>query len=293
MENNRESSNRTLIVDGMALLFRAYYAQSYGGYIRKTSDGTPTNAIFGFIHYLFDAIKEFQPTHLLCCWDLGSATFRNEMYSSYKANRAEAPEELIPQFGLVKDVVDSLGIPNFGVPGFEADDCIGTIANQISTETDVLILTGDHDMLQLVTEKISVIIMKKGKSNYQVYTPVSLWDEKELYPSQIVDLKAFMGDTADNYPGVRGIGEKTAHKLIKEYGSVLGVLENIEKLPASTKLKIESNKDMLFLSKDLATIKVDVPVECALENCCWKINRSSALQKFEELEFSSLIKLIG
>ncbi|UJF34524.1 5'-3' exonuclease [Paenibacillus hexagrammi] len=288
-----EDTNRTLIVDGMALLFRAFYAQSYGGYIRKTSDGTPTNAVFGFLHYLFDAVKQFQPSHLLCCWDMGSATFRNDMYDQYKANRAEAPEELIPQFSLVKEVVDAMGIPNFGVPGYEADDCIGTIAGQISSESEVLILTGDHDMLQLITDRISVVIMKKGKSNYQVYTPVSLWEEKELHPHQIVDVKAFMGDTADNYPGVKGIGEKTAHKLVKEFGSVQGVLDNLEQLSASMRSKIENEKDMLDLSQKLATIKVDVPVACALEQCLYQIDRGAAVRKFEELEFSTLVKLIG
>ncbi|WP_409344791.1 5'-3' exonuclease H3TH domain-containing protein [Paenibacillus sp. MBLB4367] len=288
-----DNQNRTLIVDGMALLFRAYYAQSFGGSIRRTSSGIPTNAIFGFIHYLFDAIREFKPTHLLCCWDLGSSTFRTEMFASYKANRADAPEDLIPQFSLIKDVVDSLGIQNFGLLGYEADDCIGTLANQISSETEVFILTGDHDMLQLITDRISVIIMKKGKSNYQVYTPDALWEEKELNPSQIIDLKAFMGDTSDNYPGVRGIGEKTAQKLIKEYGSVQGVIDNIEQLSVNIKTKIENDLDMLYLSKDLATIKVDVPIQCVFENCHWKINKSSALQKFEELEFGSLVKLIG
>jgi 5'-3' exonuclease len=148
-------------------------------------------------------------------------------------------------------------------------------------------------MLQLITDRISVIIMKKGKSNYQVYTPNTLWEEKELYPSQIIDLKAFMGDTSDNYPGVRGIGEKTAQKLIKEYGSVQGVLDNIEQLSANIKTKIENDLYMLRLSKDLATIEVDVPIQCVFENCYWKINKSLALQRFEELEFASLVKLIG
>lgn len=285
--------NRTLIVDGMALLFRAYFAHSYSGYIRKTSSGMPVNAVYGFVQYLFDAVKEFKPTHLICCWDMGSTTFRTEKYPDYKANRPDAPEELVPQFSLVKDVVASLGIPNFGLAGYEADDCIGTIARQLEEKSSVYILTGDHDMLQLVTDQVHVVIMKKGKSNYQVYTPGFLLEEKGLQPAQIIDLKGFMGDTSDNYPGVRGIGEKTALKLITEYGSVEGVLENLDKLAAGVRTKIEKDREMLLLSRELATIQTDVPIECELHECHWSIPRENAVQKFTELEFSGLMKLIS
>lgn len=287
------NQEKTLIVDGMALLFRAYYATSYSGYIRKTSTGTPTNAIYGFLQYFFDAIDEYEPTHVICCWDMGSKTFRSELYPPYKANRGEPPQELIPQFDLVKDVVASLGIRNFGVPGFEADDCIGTISNRICSRTGVVILTGDHDMLQLVSDRIFVAIMKKGKGNYELFTPASLWEKKELEPEQIIDLKALMGDTSDNYPGVRGIGEKTALKLIKEFKSVNGLLENAGMLSKSIKAKIEENKEMMLLSKVLATIKTDVPLDCTIEECRLEVTKEAAASKFRELEFESLLKLIS
>lgn len=288
-----ERNNRVLLVDGMALLFRAFYATSYSGYIRKTSQGLPTNAVYGFIQYFFDAVNVFKPTHVICCWDMGSSTFRTESYALYKQNRAEAPLELIPQFDLVKDVVASMGIPNVGLAGYEADDCIGTLSHKHQSESEVYILTGDHDMLQLITEQVKVVIMNKGRSNYTVYDLDTLLAAKQLTPLQIIDLKAFMGDTSDNYPGVKGIGEKTAQKLLAEYGSIEGCLDAIEQLPKSVRSKIEANLDMLHLSRDLARIRLDVPIACELDHSLWNLQRELARNKFNELEFGGLAKLLG
>ncbi|MBC8079967.1 MAG: 5'-3' exonuclease [Gorillibacterium sp.] len=284
--------NRVLIVDGMAVLFRAFYATSYGGYIRKTSTGLPTNAVYGFIQYFFDAIHTFNPTHVVCCWDMGSKTFRTEQYTAYKGNRSAPPEELIPQFDLVKEVVAEMGVPNFGIVGFEADDCIGTLANQLAADSEVYILTGDHDMLQLVNEQVKVVIMKKGKLNYAVYDLELLMSERQLTPVQVIDIKGFMGDTSDNYPGVKGIGEKSALKLLLEFGSVEGVLANLDKLPKGVRTKIEANLEMLHLSRDLARIRLDVPVQCSLVECLWNLRKEAATQKFAELEFGGLVKVL-
>lgn len=285
--------NKVLIVDGMALLFRAFYATSYSGYIRKTSDGLPTNAVYGFIQYFFDAINHFNPSHVICCWDMGSSTFRTESYSQYKKNRLEAPLELLPQFDLVKEVVAEMGVPNFGLVGFEADDCIGTLSHKLQNDSEVFILTGDHDMLQLITEQIKVVIMNKGRSNYTVYDLETLFITKKLTPLQVIDLKAFMGDTSDNYPGVKGIGEKTALKLLHEFGSVEGCLECLNQLTASIKKKIEDNLDMLHLSRELARIRLDVPIECNLNDCIWELRHNATAKKFEELEFGGLVKVLG
>lgn len=288
-----EVKNKLLIVDGMALLFRAFYATSYSGYIRKTSTGLPTNAVYGFIQYFFDAINTFEPTHIVCCWDMGSSTFRNETYSGYKQNRSEAPIELLPQFDLVKEVVAEMGVPNIGLAGYEADDCIGTISNKLQGDTEVYILSGDHDMLQLITEQVKVVIMNKGRSNYTVYDLETLLTTKQLTPLQVIDLKAFMGDSADNYPGVKGIGEKTALKLINDYQSIEGCLESLDQLPKGVRSKIEVNLDMLHLSRDLARIRLDVPIECELDQCIWDLRRDEAARKFDELEFGGLVKLLG
>lgn len=293
MDLVQRSEKTILLVDGMALMFRAYYASAATGYIRRTKAGVPTNAVYGFMRYFWDAVQKFGPTHIACCWDLGSKTFRTEQFAEYKGNRADAPEDLIPQFSMIREVMDSLGIPNISSPGYEADDCIGTLAARFGQEMDVLVLTGDHDMLQLVSERTSVIIMKKGHGNYMVYTPETLMEEKQLKPEQIVDLKGLMGDTSDNYPGVRGIGEKTALKLVREHGSVEGILANLDQLSKSVRAKIEADLDMLHLSRQLAKIRCDIELECDAETCRYELNPAQVVSKFEELEMASISAMLG
>ncbi|WP_254055933.1 5'-3' exonuclease [Paenibacillus glucanolyticus] len=213
--------------------------------------------------------------------------------ASYKGNRPEAPDDLIPQFSLVRDVTECLGIPNLGVVGYEADDCIGTLARRYSDHMNVMILSGDHDLLQLVSDSTSVIIMKKGHGNYMHYTPETLYAEKGLTPRQVIDVKGLMGDTSDNYPGVRGIGEKTALKLIQEYESVEGILENLESLAKGVRTKIEADLEMLHLSRALAEIHCEVPMECELDLCLLNVDHERALTKLEELEMKSLGHLFG
>jgi 5'-3' exonuclease len=282
-----------MLVDGMALLFRAYYATSYGGSIRRTSCGVPTNAIFGFLLYLFDALTAFRPSHVVCCWDMGGHTFRTDQFAEYKGNRAAPPADLVPQFDLIREVTDAMGIASVGIAGYEADDCIGTLASGWSAQAEVSILTGDHDMLQLVSERVKVAIMAKGKGNYTVYTLESLASLKQLTPAQVVDLKGFMGDASDNYPGVKGIGEKTALKLLLEYGSIEGVLDNLDRLPTGVRSKIAANLDMLHLSRDLARIRLDVPLACDLAACdLAHLSRETALCKLDELELVGLGRLL-
>lgn len=286
-------STSLLLVDGMALLFRAYFASAYGGSVRKTQAGLPVNAVYGFVRYMFDAVRTFEPSHVACCWDLGSRTFRTERYPLYKANRPEPPVDLVPQFDLVKEVVESLGVPNIGSPGYEADDCIGTIARRYGGEMDVLILTGDHDMLQLVSENVKVAILKKGLGSYALYDPDTLLSEKSISPKQVIDLKGLIGDSSDNYPGVKGIGEKTGIKLLSEFGSIEGILANMEKLPTSARMKIENDLEMLHLCRELATIYCEVPISCSIGDWEWTPQPEVVRAKFEELEFRSLLKEIG
>lgn len=290
-----DTRDAVLLVDGMALLFRAYYASSYGGGIpvRRTKDGTPVNAIHGFLRYLADAVVKIRPTHLICCWDLGGETLRAQRYDGYKGNRPGAPDDLIPQFELIKQVVESFGILNIGVEGYEADDCIGTLAKRFSSSVHVYVLTGDHDLLQIVDERISVVIMKKGHGNYQVYTPSYLLEERQLTPSQIIDLKGLMGDSSDNYPGVRGIGEKTAYKLVREYASIDALLANLDNVPTTIKAKIEADLEMLHLSRELATIDCAVPtVSLELSDCYWSVDPDRARSICETVEFRDSLRWI-
>src|SRR5699024_8066861 len=163
--------------------------------------------IHQFLRYFLHATNTFQPDYVVCCWDMGSTTYRTELYPEYKSNREAPPEELQPQFELVKDVVSSFDVPNIGLVNYEADDCIGTL-----------------DMLQLVDEQIDVAIMRKGIGNYEIFSHEDFYEMKGIHPYQIVDLKGMMGDTADNYPGIKGIGEKTGIKLLQKYDTVDNVL---------------------------------------------------------------------
>ncbi|WP_181347603.1 5'-3' exonuclease H3TH domain-containing protein [Thalassobacillus sp. CUG 92003] len=286
------AQNRIMLVDGMALLFRAFYATAMSNYFMVNSKGVPTNGVYGFVKHLFTAVDTYQPSHVICCWDMGSTTFRNEIFPDYKANRGEPPVELIPQFDLVKEVTASLDIPNVGVKGYEADDCIGTLSQAYKQDAEVLVLTGDQDMLQLLDANIKVILLKKGYGNYGEYQPHTFEEEKGITPAQMVDLKALMGDSSDNYPGVRGIGEKTALKMLKEHGTIEGILENIASLTKGQKEKIERDMEMLHLSRKLARIECAADVNCSLEDAVYHINREAMMTKFTELEFKNISSLI-
>lgn len=272
-----------MLVDGMALLFRAYYATAVTGQFMYNNKGIPTNGVYGFVKHLFTAISSFKPSHIAVCWDMGSKTFRNEIYDDYKANRSEPPHELIPQFDLAKEVVEAFDMPNIGQKGYEADDCIGTIAKKASQNINVQILTGDKDILQLLDEQTSVILMQKGYGNYAVNTNKSFYEEKGILPQQLIDVKALMGDPSDNYPGVKGIGEKTSLKLIKQYHHIEGIISNLDKLTKGQKTKIEQDLEMLYLSRKLAAIYCQVPIEFSLEDALLRMNHDKMMEKFTEV----------
>lgn len=252
--------NRVLLVDGMALLFRHFYATSLHNQFMYNSKDIPTNGIQGFVRHIFTAINEINPSHVAVCWDMGQSTFRNDMYTDYKQNRPAPPEELIPQFGYVKEISDQFGFINVGMTNYEADDVIGTLAKTFSDNNEVHIITGDKDLLQCINNNVEVWLIKKGFNIYNRYTLARFNEEYQLNPQQLIDIKAFMGDSADGYPGVKGIGEKTALKLIQTYGSVENVLSNIDQLTPAQRKKIEADKDNLTLSKRLAEIYTEVPL---------------------------------
>ncbi|MBP3038951.1 5'-3' exonuclease [Bacillaceae bacterium Marseille-Q3522] len=281
-----------LLVDGMALLFRAFYATAVTGQFMVNSNGVPTNAVQGFVKHLWTALQTFHPTHVAVCWDMGSQTFRNKLYKAYKANRGEAPVELVPQFELAKEIVEAFDIPNIGMEGYEADDCIGTLAQKNCSDTHVLILTGDQDILQLVDEHITVSILKKGFGNYAIYTMENFYKEKGISPKQIIDLKALMGDASDNYPGVRGIGEKTALKLLQQFSTVDNIVKNVNQLTKAQKTKIEADLEMLYLSRKLAEIHCRVPITFSLEEAGFSVNETKVTEKFKEMEYKGLYRFV-
>ncbi|PLT28390.1 5'-3' exonuclease [Peribacillus deserti] len=290
---SQEKLPSLMLVDGMALLFRAFYATAMSGQFMINSKGMPTNAIQGFLKHLLTAVNHFEPSHVAVCWDMGSKTFRSEIFTEYKANRPEAPVELLPQFDAVKEAVQAFDIPNIGLHGYEADDCIGTIAKEAKASSRVFILTGDQDLLQLIEENISVVLLKKGFGNYEVHDTQSFLDWKGISPRQMIDLKALMGDPSDNYPGVKGIGEKTALKLLQAYDNIEGILENLLSLTRAQREKIEAAVEMLHLSRQLAEIKCDVPVACTLDQAKWEYNKSAVSEMLNEYEIRGLQRYLA
>lgn len=253
-------SKKILLIDGMALLFRHFFATSLHKQFMRNSLGTPTNGVQGFVRHVFTALNEIQPTHVAVCWDMGKSTFRNDMFDGYKQNRPAPPDELIPQFDYVKEVSNQFGFVNIGVQNFEADDVIGTLAEAYSDQNQVYIVTGDKDILQCINPNVEIWLTKKGFNIYNRYTLNRFQNEYGLNPTQLVDVKAFMGDTADGYSGVKGIGEKTAIKLIQSYGSVESVIDALDQLTPGQRNKIETDMNNLKLSKTLAKIHTQVPL---------------------------------
>ncbi|MCS4485434.1 5'-3' exonuclease [Staphylococcus americanisciuri] len=256
-------NKRILLIDGMALLFRHFFATSVHKNYMINSNGIPTNGTQGFVRHVLRAVTDIQPTHLAVCWDMGKTTFRNELFQGYKQNRPEPPEALVPQFSHVQQISQALGFFNIGLPNYEADDVIGTLATQSAhdTHTNVYVITGDRDLLQCSAENIHIWLVKKGFTEYLKFDDATFREHYGLAPKQLIDVKAFMGDTADGYPGVKGIGEKTAIKLIQQYGSVEEVISNITALTPGQQKKINANMDNLLCSKRLAEIICDAPIE--------------------------------
>lgn len=255
-----------LIIDGMALLFRSFFATAVRKQFQFNQDGVPTNGVQGFLRHTLTAADIFQPTHLAVCWDMGSVTFRNDLYDGYKANRPAPAPELLPQFDMARQVSEAMGWRNYGVEGMEADDLIGSLVKTWKEVADLTIVSGDKDLLQLLAPSVTIALTKKGHSIYDIYTEERFMEDYGMTPAQFIDYKAFIGDTSDGYPGVKGIGPKTALKLIQTYGSAEEVVNSLDKLTGSEKTKIQDNLAMLQLSKELATIHCEVELGNSLES---------------------------
>ena len=281
---------KIILVDGNNLLFRSFYATAYQGVIMKNSKGFPTNALYGFINMMNKIIKEENPNYILVAFDKGK-TFRHDKYDSYKAGRDATPDELKLQFPKAKEVLDSMGIKYFEIDNYEADDIIGTLAKKVDLEDEFIatIISSDKDLLQLISDEVTVKLLKSN--DYIMMTKDEFKKTYGVDPIRMIDLKALMGDSSDNIPGVKGIGEKTAIKLLSEYDSLDNLYKNIDNIKGKTKEKLEEDKDNAYMSYDLATIYRDVPLEFDLEDCEYKgINQEKFKDYLEEFEFYSLLK---
>lgn len=250
--------DKNLIIDGMALLFRHFYATSFRQQFMYSAFDRPTNGVQGVVRHVFKLVETLQPARLIITWDMGSQTIRNDWYPDYKKNRTAPPEELIPQFDHIKEVFDDLGIFQIGIRGYEADDIIGTLSTALD---DVIMVSGDRDLLQLLDEENELWLTKKGYTEYHHYTKERFILEHGITPAQFVDVKALMGDASDGYKGVKGVGEKTAFKLIREYGNIDNMLTNLDSLTPALKKKIEADMASLRIAHQLAKIITDVPLD--------------------------------
>ena len=276
-----------LIIDGSSLLYRAFYAIPS----LTDSQGRPTNAVYGFLNMLLKLYEQLEPHYVAVAFDKDKHTFRNDLYDGYKATRKPAPDDLRPQFPLIREVLECLGIHVLELEGYEGDDIIGTVARQMEAKDfHIDIVTGDRDALQLVDENVTVHLTKKGITNMLAVTPDVMTAEYGYTPSQVVDMKALMGDTADNIPGVPGVGEKTAAKLIAQFQHVEALYDRIDEVKGKKlQEKLADNKDKAFLSKELATICCSVPVEYSLDMFLPQPRKEDVAALFRSLGFKNML----
>lgn len=277
---------KLVLIDGNSLLNRAFYATP----LFTTKSGVPTNAVFGFIKLMLKIISDKKPTYFAVAFDLHAPTFRHKMYTDYKAGRKPMPDELAVQMPILKDVLRIMNIKICEMQGYEADDLLGTIAKKFGVQT--YIYTGDRDSYQLVDETTNVCFTRKGVSDILELSAENFKDEIGLVPSQIIDLKALMGDKSDHIPGIAGVGEKSAYTLLEKYFDLDGIYAHLDEISGALHTKLENGKQDAYFSKELATIKVDVPISLALGECLLKMPFPYTLrEKFAELEFKSLVTL--
>ena len=283
---------KIVLVDGNNLLFRSYFATAYTGNVMKNSKGFPTNALYGFINMINKIVEEEKPEYMAVAFDIGT-NFRKQKYDFYKEGRNKTPQDLIDQMPIARDVLKAMGIKFFELEPYEADDIIGTISKMTEEDPDAytLIVSSDRDLLQLVSDETEMKLLKQ--KDYIRYVRSSFKEEYGIEPIRIIDLKGLSGDSSDNIPGVQGIGDKTALKLLQDYESVEGIYEHIDEIKGKLQEKLLSDKEKAFMSKEIATIYREVPLNTNYDEMKYIGPNLSELEKlYNELEFYSLLKKI-
>ena len=281
--------DKIILVDGNNLLFRSYYATAYTGNFMKNSKGIPTNALFGFTNMMNKIIEEEKPVFIMVAFDKGK-TFRHDKYDFYKDGRIETPNELKIQFPLAKELLTKMGIKYYEIDNYEADDIIGTFAKYCDDDKSFIgtIISSDKDLLQLISDDIDIKLLKQ--KDYIRYNKETFFKDYGIEPINIIDLKALMGDSSDNIPGVKGIGEKTALKLLQEYKTLDGIYENIDNIKGALKEKLINGKKDAYMSYEIATIYKEVPIDINIEEVRYKGATEELNEMYEELEFYSFLK---
>lgn len=285
-------NKKLLLIDGNSVSFRAFFAMHNVLDKFVNGEGIHTNALYAFNNMLEIILKDEKPTHALVAFDAGKTTFRTKMFDEYKGTRAKTPQELMEQLPLIQEMLNYRGIKTYELPDYEADDIIGTMSHKAEKDgMDVTIITGDRDLTQLATDKVTVKVNVKGVTETESYTPEHVQEKLGITPNQIIDMKGLMGDNSDHYPGVEKVGEKTAIKLINEYGSVEGIYDHVDEMKKS-KLKehLISDKDKAFLSKKLATIDLDAPVEIKLSDLEYHgDDEEQLIQFYQKMNFKTFL----
>lgn len=281
-------AKKILLLDGNSLAYRAFFALP----LLTNESGIHTNAVYGFTMMLQRILEEEQPTHMMVAFDSGKTTFRNEMFTEYKGGRQKTPPELSEQFPYLRKLIDAYRIKQYELPNYEADDIIGTLSLEAEQEGDeVIVISGDKDLTQLASSSTTVYITRKGITDIEKYTVDHIKEKYGLTPLQIIDMKGLMGDSSDNIPGVPGVGEKTALKLLAAHGSVEGVYEAIEQQKGKMKEKLVANEDLAYISKKLATIERQAPVEVKIEELGYDgPDQDELIRIWNELAFKSLLE---
>jgi len=288
-----ENKKRIIIIDSNALLHRSFHALPP----LTTQSGLQTGAVYGYLLTLFKAIKDLQADHIVACFDTKAKTFRHERFEEYKAQRPQTPDGIISQIPLTKEVLDALKIPVFAKEGFEADDLIATICKLVQDQqkdTEIYIVSGDLDNLQLVNDNVKVYTMGKGIKDTVIYDADKVKERFGVEPLQMNDFKALTGDASDNVPGVKGIGKKTAAEIIQKYGSIKNLYDELATDTAVLKPKVKEalkiNKESAFLSLELVETKKDVDIDFNFENCKFgSFDKENVEKVFKKLQFNSLM----
>ena len=285
------SQDRLLLLDGHSLAYRAFFALPIENF--STTTGQPTNAVYGFTAMLINVLRDEKPTHVAVAFDRGEPTFRHEQYVEYKANRRETPEDFRSQLSLIFEVLDALGIRRLSAPGYEADDLIATLATQAAAQDmDVLIVTGDRDVLQLVSDKVTVLMTRRGITEMTRFTPATVAEKYGLSPAQYPDFAAVRGDPSDNLPGIPGVGEKTATKWIAEFGSLQALVDRVDEVKGKAGDALREHLGNVLRNRQLTALLTDLPAETVgavpgdLLPVAW--DREKIHQLFDTLQFKVL-----